>query len=143
MTSARNIFFIDARVADAQTLIDHLPAGSEWFMIDADQDGLAQMQAALAAHDGDLDSIQILSHGASGALLLGSTVLDHDTLSTYRSQLGSIGSHLTESGDLLLYGCNVAQGESGQRFVEKIAQMTGADVAASEDITGGQSNNGN
>ena len=44
---------------------------------------------------------------------------------------------MTDSGDLLLYGCNVGAGASGQQFVESLAQLTGADVAASDDVTGG------
>jgi len=43
---------------------------------------------------------------------------------------------LTDSGDILLYGCDVAQGEIGQAFIEQLAQLTGADVAASTDLTG-------
>jgi len=33
----------------------------------------------------------------------------------------------------LLYGCNVAQGEAGVRFIDRLAHYTGADVAASDD----------
>jgi Domain of unknown function (DUF4347)/Lipase (class 3) len=55
----------------------------------------------------------------------------------YQLQLDNIGHALTDSGDLLLYGCNVGAGATGQQFVETLAQMTGADVAASDDVTGG------
>ena len=37
----------------------------------------------------------------------------------------------------MLYGCNVGTGAIGQQFVESLAQLTGADVAASDDVTGG------
>jgi methionine-rich copper-binding protein CopC len=47
-----------------------------------------------------------------------------------------IGDSLTETGDMLLYGCNVAQGEAGLAFINTLAQFTGADVAASDDATG-------
>jgi hypothetical protein len=32
--------------------------------------------------------------------------------------------------DILLYGCNVAAGKSGQAFVNTFSNLTGADVAA-------------
>lgn len=59
------------------------------------------------------------------------------TTSSYQTQLQAIGSSLTETGDILLYGCNVAQGDVGVSFVNSLAQITGADVAASDDLSGG------
>jgi hypothetical protein len=43
----------------------------------------------------------------------------------------------------LLYGCNVAQGELGQAFTSILSQWTGADVAASDDLTGSSAQGGN
>lgn len=54
----------------------------------------------------------------------------------YENELAQIGAALNNAGDLLLYGCNVAQGELGQSFLARLAAATGADVAASDDLTG-------
>ena len=140
--TTRNLFFIDSRVADRQTLIGSLPADSKWHLLDADEDGIEQMLAVLANY-GELESIQIVSHGAPGTLYLGSSVLDNASLDGYSNQLASLGNSLTETGDILLYGCNVAEGEQGQQFVATLAQLTGADVAASADLTGSASLGGN
>jgi hypothetical protein len=83
-----------------------------------------------------IDAIHIISHGSQGALYLGSTLLNSSNLADYQCQLASIGSALTETGDILLYGCNVAQGDVGLQFIGSLAQATGADVTASEDATG-------
>jgi Ca2+-binding RTX toxin-like protein len=83
------------------------------------------------------DSIQIISHGSPGSIWLGSSVLDASTLDAYAFQLSTIGNSLTENGDLLLYGCNVGAGAVGESFIEKLSEMTGADVAASDDVAGG------
>ena len=53
-----------------------------------------------------------------------------------RSALSSWGSSLDSSGDILLYGCSVADGTLGIDFVETLSAVTGADVAASTDDTG-------
>jgi hypothetical protein len=42
---------------------------------------------------------------------------------------------LGEQGDLLLYGCDLAASGAGDRLVRRLAQLTGADVAASSDDT--------
>ena len=65
--TTNNIFIIDSRVADYQRLMAALPVGSEAFLLNPDQDGIEQMQATLSNYS-DLDSIQIISHGAQGAL---------------------------------------------------------------------------
>lgn len=43
---------------------------------------------------------------------------------------------------ILLYGCNVAQGQTGIDFISKLAQTTGVDVAASNDLTGNANKGG-
>jgi uncharacterized delta-60 repeat protein len=133
--TTKNLFFIDSHVADYETLIANLPMGSEWFLLNPEEDGIAQMVAVLSGY-ANLDSIQILSHGSPGTLYLGSTRLNNDNLANYSNPLAQIGGSLTETGDMLLYGCNVAQGEAGLAFINTLAQMTGADVAASEGLTG-------
>lgn len=140
--STLNVFFIDSRVSDYQTLIPGLPADSIWFLLNADEDGVAQMASILKGYS-ELDSIQVISHGSAGTLYLGSTVLESSNLSDYQSQFKSIGSSLTENGDILLYGCNVATGPIGMQFITSFADVTGADVAGSNDLTGSAVRGGN
>lgn len=131
----QNLFFIDARVENHQALVAGLQTTDAWVLLNEEQDGLDQMVRALGGVK-DLGSIQIISHGSEGALYLGSTVLDSGYLASYAAQLASIGSALTQSGDILLYGCNVAQGDVGVQFINSLAEATGADVAASSNATG-------
>ena len=132
---SNTILFCDANVTDYETLIAALGGEVEVHLLNVEEDGVLQMATILQGRSG-LDSIQILSHGSSGSLFLGSSVLNHDNLASYRDALSQIGSTLSETGDLLLYGCNVAQGEAGVRFIDRLAQYTGADVAASTNLTG-------
>ena len=127
--------FIDSRVNDFDLLVSQFDAGTEYKVLDASYDGSLQMEESLAGKT-DYSSIQIISHGSAGAITIGSTVLTSNNLLQYQLQLDNIGHALTDSGDLLLYGCNVGAGDVGRQFVETLAQMTGADVAASDDLTG-------
>ncbi|MCX7246708.1 MAG: DUF4347 domain-containing protein [Burkholderiales bacterium] len=136
-----NIVFIDTRITDYQTLIDSFADPAEVFILDGASDGLAQMAAYLQGRTG-IDAIHVICHGSQGALYLGSTVLDSGSLAFYGSQLVSIGGALTETGDILLYGCNVAQGDLGLQFINSLARYTGADVAASIDATGAAASGG-
>ena len=132
---AKTVVFIDSRVNDLDLLVSQFEAGTEYKVLDASYDGLLQIEESLSGKF-DYTSIQIISHGSPGAITIGSTLLTENNLFSYQSHLENIGYALTESGDLLLYGCNVGAGATGQYFVETLAQMTGADVAASDDLTG-------
>ena len=112
----KHLFFIDSNVADFEALVKQLPADSTWFVLASDSDGVEQVANATANHS-NLDSIQIISHGSAGSLYLGDTTLNSQNIDAYASQLEVIGASLSRKGDLLLYGCNVAQGEIGQYFI--------------------------
>ncbi len=131
----REVVFIDTSIKNWQVLRDGVGNRAEVILIDTHLDGLQQMVTALKNYH-NLDAIHILSHGNIGELQLGSTLLDEDNIKLYESQLKLIGDSLSRNGDLLIYGCEVAQGERGASFVQEIAKITHADIAASNDITG-------
>ena len=130
-----SIFFIDDRVQDKEALFSAIDASAKWFVLDSSLDGISQMQRILSSYR-NLDSIQIISHGSTGAINIGSTVLNSTNLPYYQTQLQTIGSSLKETGDLLLYGCDVAKGDEGQKFMTDLAKVTGAHVTTSNDLIG-------
>ncbi len=131
----RQLTLIDQSVADHQALIEGLPEDMPYVLIESGRDGIAQLGAALAGRQ-DLSAIHVISHGAPGKLLLGNTWLDVGALQAQAPSLRLIGESLAPAGDLLLYGCKVAEGESGMAFLRQLAEITGAEVAASTDLTG-------
>ncbi len=139
----KSIVFVDPRVVDSEAIIRTIAPGTEIVMLNAETDGLDQIAAYLAGHDHDIASIHILSHGASGELQLGGARITGDTLLAHQADLAAIGRALKPGGDILIYGCDVAAGATGQQFVGDIARMTGDDVAASSDATGASALGGN
>lgn len=133
----REAYFVDTAVSGYEGLLAQVPAGAEIFLIDRDSSGLDQINAALAASGKTFDAIHVVSHGAAGALRIGSDVLTNDNLAANADDLALLGSHLTADGDLLLYGCDIAGSGDGAYFLASLATLTGADVAASTDATGG------
>ena len=138
----REVVFVDAAVAGYQTLVDGARAGLEIVLIDASQNGLQQIALWAQTHS-QFDAIHILSHGSSGSLQLGSLTLSDSNLKSYSTELARIGQALSESGDILIYGCATGSDEQGAAFVESLARLTQADVAASLDVTASDSQGGN
>ena len=137
LQSATRVLFIDSRVPDLQALIDAAQPGTRVVILQSDQDGVQQMADALQGMSG-LESISVISHGDSGVLLLGNGPLFSGNLDAHAAQLAAIGNALAADGDLLLYGCDVGAGPDGAHFVNALAALTNADVAASDDDTGAQ-----
>ena len=137
----REIVFIDERVENPDIITASLSPNIELFMLSADSDGLAQIAQALAGRS-DIDGIHIVSHGAPGEMQLGTLTLTAGQLESHREALAVIGQALTTEGDLLLYGCDVGQGVVGADFVKAVADLTGADVAASTNPTGATARGG-
>ncbi|MES2113910.1 MAG: DUF4347 domain-containing protein, partial [Pseudomonadota bacterium] len=139
------VIFVDPGVAGYQGIIAATPANATVVVLDAAKDGVQQIHDFLAHNTGlvaaidivtNLASVDVVSHGSPGEIHLGSTVLNASTMAAYSSELADIGSHLTAGADILLYGCDVAAGTTGQQFIASLAAATGADVAASTDLTG-------
>ncbi|MEQ1592682.1 MAG: Ig-like domain-containing protein [Thiobacillaceae bacterium] len=135
------LVIVDTGVQDYQSLLaDILKQRSDTrhidvVVLDPAQDALSQITQALQSH-GQLDALHIISHGESGELLLGNTLVNDRTLETQAASIQSWSNALSAHADILLYGCDVAEGAAGQQFVNSLARLTGADVAANTDLTG-------
>ena len=128
-----NVVFVDSTIADYQAIVAAINPGTKVFVFDGTQDGLQQIAADLQGVRG-LASIDIISHGATDQVQVGTDTLNMATLSSYSADLAAIGNALGKNGQLDLYGCNVAA--AGDGFIDAIKQATGRNVAASTDATG-------
>ncbi|MCY1484116.1 VCBS repeat protein [compost metagenome] len=138
---ARHLLVIDSRVEDREQLTRQLPPGVQALVVEAGQDGIAAIEQALEAL-GQVDSIQILSHGSTGQFTLGSTRISSDNIGQLGQSLQQWRDNLSEGADIQLYGCKVGAGSAGRTLVDELARWTGADVAASDDNTGSRAAGG-
>ncbi|NEO37855.1 MAG: DUF4347 domain-containing protein [Moorea sp. SIOASIH] len=140
--TSSTIVFIDSGVDDYQSLVNGTVPEAEVIVLDSTQDGVEEITKALQRRT-DITTIHIVSHGSPGCLYLGNSQLNLDTLNHYGGQLKTwiASTSLTQEGKftsipILLYGCNVAAGDAGIEFVEKLHYLTGAEIAASTKPTG-------
>jgi hypothetical protein len=129
------IVFIDSKVDDYAMLMAGVKPGLEVVLLDDKFDGIAQITQALKGRCG-LSSLHIVAHGEAGKLWLGKRLVDSNTLEQYKNDLQSWATAFAPDASILLYGCNIAAGETGRQFVQLFSQLTSADVAASDNLTG-------
>jgi trimeric autotransporter adhesin len=159
-TSAQNtsqtvqsqLVVIDLSITDAQVLLDALKQQQtlaidkgerfEILTLNRDEDGIARISESLNQQP-STTSLHLIGHGDDGMMRLGSSWFDAATLRSRAGELSAWGSLLSSDADILLYGCDFAANDTGKQFVRDLSQLTGADVAASIDITGNRSSGGN
>ncbi len=133
-----DLVFVDESVAEDQRLIDGIWSqmpNALIFRLSSNQDGIEAMTSILAERT-DVRSVHILSHGDAGEVQLGNASLSSESLATYADELSLWKNSLTSDADVFFYGCELAGDAQGEQLVGDIAQLTGADVAASDDLTG-------
>ncbi|MEH2211450.1 DUF4347 domain-containing protein [Nostoc sp.] len=159
ISDIHSLVFIDMAVEDYSGLVNGVLPNSQVFVLDSTQNGVEQItkiltswadtQPLVVRHRSNLTNIHIVCHGVPGCLQLGNTYLRIDTLDEYSQQLQQWQKIFFTSGkannpsNLLIYGCNVALGDAGEEFVEKLHQLTGANIAASRQRIGNAALGGN
>ena len=138
------LVFLDSSIANLDQMMTDLRGiherdssrTLEFVVLDSTKDGIAQITSALLRYNG-VDGLHIVSHGGTGQVQLGSTWLNIHSLDTYRAAISAWQYSMSDQADILFYGCNLAGSEDGQRLLQEMSVLTGSDVAASQDATGG------
>ncbi len=96
------LVFVDTATPEYQALVDSMRDSAlaqgrnlEFVLIDAERDGIRKITDTLAQKS-DLDAIHIISHATDGAVQLGSTQLDFDTLLKRAASVKKWGEALTD-----------------------------------------------
>ncbi|MGE4281764.1 MAG: DUF4347 domain-containing protein, partial [Magnetospirillum sp.] len=138
---AHEIMFVDTRVSGWEQLVANARADVQVVVLDLHRDAITQISEALTDRQG-IEAIHILSHGAAGEIDAGSGIITSATLAANAETVAAWGDHLANGADILIWGCDVGAGETGQALLADLHTLTGADVAASTDATGAVSRGG-
>ena len=136
------LIIVDPAVSDYQGLVGSMNPTTQMVVLNPTQDGVKQIADILKEFRG-IESLHILSHGESGQLQLGSNLLNWQSLDRHAATLRTWATALADNAEILLYGCRVATGAIGRRFVQTFSQLTRATVAASTTLVGNAALGGN
>jgi Ca2+-binding RTX toxin-like protein len=140
--SRQEIVFIDSDLDNYQDFLKGVDRATEIVILNSSQNGIEQITSTLSKYE-RIDSIHLVSHASWGNLFLGSSQINLDNLHLYQNEFHLWQQVLTKDADILLYGCNLAAQDRGREFVRSFSQLTGADLAASMDVTGNIPEGGN
>ncbi|WP_036842327.1 ELWxxDGT repeat protein, partial [Planktothrix agardhii] len=126
---------IDPTIPDSQHIVQGIKPGTETYILESQPNAIEQITSLLAQHTG-IEALHIISHGSPGNLYLGTTELNSHNIHNYSQQLQQWRNAFTPHASIILYGCNVAAGDSGSQFLTQLYQLTGANIAANPNPTG-------
>ena len=144
-TRRRELIVVDRTLPESSILVDEIEAFVAandtadrlivWIDDTAGIDALADLVEQASA-DGPIDAIHLVTHGSDASVAIGRDLLTVDTIAAHGEALSRLGESLADDADLLLYGCRVASSSDGQDLLADLVLLTGADVSASDDLTG-------
>ncbi len=135
-----DVVVIDSRVDDAAALSAATAAGTHVVWVTPGDDAIGLIEQTIADLP-TVDSLHLVSHAASGGLQLGDRWIDAAAFQA-DGRVAGWAERLSDSADVLVYGCDAAAGPAGAALVAALADLTGADVAASIDRTGSAAGGG-
>ncbi len=126
---------INSSVADAGKIVNDLGENYEILYLQRGTDAMDAINDYLDAHgDTEYAALHIVSHGSDGFFTLNGEKIDNDSFNP--ADWKAIGEHLADDADIHIYGCDTARTDEGKALIQNIADLTGADVAASTNDTG-------
>ncbi|MGD1717183.1 DUF4347 domain-containing protein, partial [Dapis sp. BLCC M172] len=134
----KEIVFLDSHVDNYQDFATEVSSGTKVFIIEPNDDGIQQITKVIKKYS-QISSIHIISHGSPGCLYLGNSQLNINNINNNYSAALKTWSVT----NIFLYGCNLASGDAGAEFLEKLHKLTGANIAASAQATGSSALGGN
>ncbi len=132
--SPSRLVVFDAGVDSVQSLVAGVRSGVEVLVLAGDGDGLGQVTEAIATRPG-LQELHLIAHGCPGSLRLGDSHLSLQTLRENPSIVQAWGEG-KDDWAIALYGCQVAAGDAGAEFIERLHHLTGATISASTQVVG-------
>ncbi len=112
-----SIVIIDPTIPDSHHIASGIKPGTATYILESQPDAIEQITTIIAQHTG-IEALHIISHGSPGSLTLGTEALNSNNLENFSPQIKQWGKALTENADILLYGCEVAKGETGKNFLK-------------------------
>ncbi|QTA93644.1 putative Ig domain-containing protein [Desulfonema magnum] len=138
-TESIEIVLIADNLPDHQALTDAATPDAHVIVYDAENDSAENVMERVKAISEELgrpvESLSILSHGGEGIFRLGNDVITQENLDETAEAWEALDAVLSDQGRIYLFGCNVAN-DAGQELLNRLADITGADVFGSDDATG-------
>ena len=130
---------VDGGLAQLQTLLEDIRVADPnrtIVVLDPSGDEISQLTQYLQQHAGQFDALHLMTHGGKGWIDFAGQAVSLSDPAQNANLWAGISNGLRAGGDLLLYGCNVAETSAMADMVRSLSLQLGVGIAASTDPTG-------
>jgi hypothetical protein len=139
----QEVILIDKSLGNYEDLVTASTGKGRLILVENSNGGFEALLEELRALRG-VKNLHVLAHGSSGNLVLGGKQLNESNFGTHKAFWEALrNSFASEQSQLFVYSCQLADGKTGQSFVNKLHEFLGVSVASSEDNTGAERKGGN
>ena len=135
-----DVALIDTTLPDSQTLINAALGSTRVITYDgaheSPQEVLGRVLQVIGADGRKMASLSVFSHGAAGRFELGDEFITARTLRHTAGLWSQLRAGFADGATLQIYGCDTADGISGQKLLRRLSHYTGVAVFGSTNITG-------
>lgn len=147
---SRAIVFVSAKVSNHISIIQKISPQARAFILGSQTNGIHSITKILATSM--CREVYVVATGMPGCIYLGNQELSMNTLIQYEdelenwfsfgttkiiSKLTTVSSWIDSLGvvpSISFYGCNLAAGDGGEEFINRLSRVTKAQISASRDI---------
>ena len=133
ISTERELVVINSSVNNLDSILENIRPDQDVLILN-ERNGLAELNEYLDNSEFEYSAIHFVTHGNDGEISVNGELVNNDSF--FAEDWQEVGKHLTADGDIYFYGCDVAANEAGQILINRIAEASNADVAASTDTTG-------
>lgn len=134
-----DIILVSGDLPDIQQLVAAAQPGAYVHVFEAQANAAEVLQQTVdfaAEKQLPIGNLAIVTHGEAGSIQFGDTAVTNQQLQQHSDAWQALGQQMTADASLQVYGCEVASNADGVQLVNNLAALTGADVQASDDLTG-------
>lgn len=130
-----SLVIVDSSLPGGDSLLASAEAEGRDVLVLDESEGLEDILSYLQDSGKEYGSIHFFTHAnRHGIIKIGTDIVSDDNVMA--DAWRQVGDYLTTDGDIMFYGCELAKDGEGRSICRQISELTDADVAASDDVTG-------
>ncbi|MBP1676540.1 MAG: peroxidase, partial [Bacteroidetes bacterium] len=134
-TAETEIALIDPTLSDIDVIKEGIRSDVKIIYMDGSHSIFEAMSIAIE-ENAPVKSIHVITHGSNGALFTTTDFFDINSVKHNMSGVSGWKNKFSSDGQISLYGCNIAESESGKQFIRDLSNAAGVSVNASTNLTG-------
>ena len=133
VSTDRELVIIDSSLKDIDSVLEQIRPDQDVLILE-DNNGMTEINEYLSEQEEKYSAVHFITHGDNDGIIVNDQIINQQTFNA--EDWTGLKEHLTSDGEILFYGCSIAEKAGGKELIDQISEVCNANVAASTDVTG-------